>query len=183
MLVYLTIRRKYSSTEMPGAAREWNLVRASGVNTTWSLCCINRLSMCEMSTMSVSVEQSMNAHGTVGRDDVGVDVEADAEPVAVDDSPPPPAPVFALAAFTPPPLLELGGCDMATWGKAARLMYVGSRSGEDVQRMGDPDGTVSAGESELSRCRHLVFPLVLSTCALGRWVVLCLLCPMMSRSE
>ena len=124
MLVYFTIRLRYSKTEMPGAAREWNLVRASGVSTTWSLCCINRLSMCEMSTMSVSVEQSMNAQGTVGSDDddddVGVDVDVDAGAAAVDDSPSPPpvapAPMSALAAFTPPPLLEVEGCAMVTWG-------------------------------------------------------------------
>ena len=34
MLVYFTILLRYSITLIPGAAREWNLVRASGVRTT-----------------------------------------------------------------------------------------------------------------------------------------------------
>lgn len=51
---------------IPGAALEWNLVSASGVSDTWSLCWMSRLSMCEMRMTSVSVGQSMNAHGTSG---------------------------------------------------------------------------------------------------------------------
>lgn len=51
---------------MPGDAREWNRVKASGVSKTWSLCWHNNSSMCAMRTTSVSVGQSMNAHGSSG---------------------------------------------------------------------------------------------------------------------
>lgn len=81
--VYLTIRRRYSMTEMPGGAREWNRVSASGVKTTWSLCWHRRSSMCAIRTTSVSVGQSMKAQGSSGswpgaaaESDVEVEVEA-----------------------------------------------------------------------------------------------------------
>lgn len=52
---------------MPGGAREWKRVSASGVRRTWSLCWHNSSSMCAMSTTRVSAGQSMNAHGSSGR--------------------------------------------------------------------------------------------------------------------
>lgn len=53
-------------TEMPGGAREWKRVSASGVSTTWSLCWHKRSSMCAIRTTRVSVGQSMKAHGSSG---------------------------------------------------------------------------------------------------------------------
>lgn len=52
--------------EIPGGAREWNRVSASGVRTTWSLCWHKSSSMCAIRTTSVSEGQSINAHGISG---------------------------------------------------------------------------------------------------------------------
>lgn len=70
--------------EIPGGAREWKRVSASGVRTTWSLCWHSSSSMCAMRTTSVSDGQSMNAHGSSGLSGDGVEV-AGAVAGAVDE--------------------------------------------------------------------------------------------------